>query len=82
MSEKIVIGGVYRHFKGPEKIYRVLNIALDCEDPQRKIVVYEQLYATKDLPIGTIWARPLEDFVGAKVTEGGLVKRFELVSKK
>jgi len=83
MSEGIIIGGVYRHFKGPEKIYRVLRVAHDCDNPKKEVVVYEQLYETKEFPRGTTWTRPLEDFLGEKFVEGkGLVKRFERIREE
>ena len=79
MSEEVRIGGVYRHFKGDEKLYRVLRLAYDCEN-LRRVVVYEQLYSAEEYPRGTIWVRPLEDFLEDKVFEDGhRVKRFEYV---
>jgi hypothetical protein len=81
MRKDIVVGGLYRHFKGPDKVYRVLRIAYDCDNPKKEIVVYEQLYESKDFPRGTVWVRPLEEFLGEKWVEGGLVKRFELVKE-
>jgi hypothetical protein len=59
--EEPIIRGIYEHFKGGR--YRVLDIVLNCEDPTKKIVIYEQLYAKENRPIGTKWARNLEDFV-------------------
>ena len=82
MREEIVIGGIYRHFKGEEKIYRVLSVARDCENPSKEMVVYEQLYETKDFSKGTIWARELSDFLGFKESDGKRIKRFELVSRE
>jgi hypothetical protein len=83
MNEKIIVGGVYRHFKGDNKIYRVIRIARDCDNPEREIVVYEQLYKDEKFPRGTLWVRILEDFLGDKIFEDGRkVKRFELVSRE
>jgi hypothetical protein len=53
----------YLHFKGKE--YEVIAIARDCDNPERKIVVYKQLYESQN-PFGTIWTRSLEDFLGNK----------------
>jgi hypothetical protein len=61
--EEPIPGRKYLHFKGKE--YEVIAIAKDCEDPARKFVVYKQLYESKT-PIGTVWIRSLEDFVGNK----------------
>jgi len=69
-------GEVYQHFKGKEKLYRVIAVALDSEDPKRKIVVYEQLYDSEDFPRGTIWVRELNDFMGEREKDGIKVQRF------
>ena len=69
--------GKYRHFKGGE--YEVIAIARDCENPEKKIVVYRALYASKDFYFGQVWARSLEDFEGFKVVDGEKIKRFEFV---
>lgn len=39
---EVVPGKKYRHFKG--KDYTVLMIAYDCEEPERKLVVYQAEY--------------------------------------
>ena len=71
-------GEKYRHFKGGE--YEVLWVARDCENLLREVVVYKSLYVSKEFPIGTVWARSLDDFVGEKIFDDGKkVKRFELV---
>jgi len=44
--------GKYRHFKGEE--YEVIAVARDCENPERKIVVYRALYASKDFDFGQV----------------------------
>jgi len=71
--------GKYKHFKGGE--YEVIAIARDCENPEREIVVYRALYASRDFKVGQIWIRSLEDFVGFKVVDGEKVKRFEFIGK-
>jgi hypothetical protein len=78
MMEEIVVGAIYRHFKGEDRLYRVVSVARDCENPSQEVVVYEQLYETEDFSQGTVWFRSLEDFIGYKVFEDGRrVKRFE-----
>lgn len=78
----VIVGAVYKHFKGEEKLYRVLRLAVDCENINRKLVVYEQLYGAEDFPKGTIWVRELSDFEGYKMfLDGRRIKRFELVEK-
>ena len=74
------VGERYRHFKGEEKIYEILAIALDCEDSFRKIVIYKSLYGSEEFPIGTVWGRELDDFMGEKIlADGNKIKRFVLI---
>jgi hypothetical protein len=72
------IEGVYRHFKGEERLYRVKRIARDCDNPEKKVVVYENLYEG-DFPKGTCWIRELEEFMGFKELNGEKIKRFTLI---
>lgn len=78
MNRELVIGGVYRHFKGNE--YKVLCIALDSEET-KKIVIYEALYDK-----GQIWARDYDEFMSKvdkiKYPEVKCEYRFELIEKK
>lgn len=68
----VVVGGVYRHFKG--KLYRVLCVALDAES-KIPLVVYEALY-----PSGVkSWSRPLSMWTEIVEHEGKTVPRFSLV---
>lgn len=81
-------GEKYLHFKG--KMYEIVAIARDCDEPGKKIVVYKQLYSSEN-PIGTMWVRSLEDFIGYKefdedtqvgdrlFKKGEKIKRFERV---
>lgn len=61
-------GTLVEHYKGGR--YKVLNIALHCDD-KREHVVYMSL---KD---ATIWIRPLSEFRDMVQTEDGLIKRFK-----
>jgi len=81
-------GEIYEHFKGGD--YEVLDIARDCENPSKKVVVYKSLYEHEEYPRGTVWTRSLDDFVSEKEIErdmeiygkifkkGDRVKRFSL----
>lgn len=74
-------GERYAHFKGQDRIYEVVAVARDCENPQRQEVVYKQLYETSDFPNGTVWTRSLDDFVGEKeISPGKKIKRFTKIS--
>lgn len=52
---KLVVHGVYRHFKG--NFYIVEDVALDCETKE-ELVLYRALYDD-----GQLWVRPLEMFL-------------------
>lgn len=66
---EIVIGGIYRHFKGDH--YVVEALAKDCETTER-VVIYRQLYGA-----GELWVRPLSDFL-AEVDH----QKYPLVTQK
>lgn len=52
---EIVIGGIYRHFKG--KLYQVIDLAYDSET-KNKMVIYKQLYGDHSL-----WVRSMDMFL-------------------
>ena len=67
--ENIIIGGIYRHYKGSE--YMVLEIATHSESLE-PMVVYKALYGE-----GGVWVRPASMW-NEQVTRGGeSVPRFE-----
>ena len=66
LKEKIIVGGVYRHFKG--RFYKVLNIATHSETKE-PMVVYQALYGD-----GAVWVRPAAMWL-EEVKPG--VRRFE-----
>ena len=52
---KLVINGIYRHFKGDH--YIVVDVAKFSET-EEELVIYRQLYSK-----GELWARPKEMFL-------------------
>ncbi len=78
-TREIVIGGIYRHFKGD--YYKVLTLGLDTETME-EMVVYISLYYKSEKET-RVWIRSLEDFMGTKELEdGNIVNRFDFVSEK
>lgn len=71
MSEKIVIGGVYQHFKGNK--YKVLAVAKHSETLE-EMVVYQALYGA-----GDIWVRPINMFLEDIKKDGKIIKRFQFI---
>ncbi len=69
---EVVIGGIYRHFKGG--LYKVLNMGR-CSETEAEMVIYMKLYGDY-----SVWVRPLDMFVGTKAVDGVDVKRFEHVT--
>jgi len=66
---------VYKHFKDHQ--YLALTLATDCEDIEKRYVVYITMYENEN---GTVWTREVTDFMGYKTLENGdKVKRFEFV---
>lgn len=78
VMNKIVKGGLYRHFKG--MYYYVLDVATHSETGE-KLVVYQKLYDERDL-----YVRPLEMFCSDvdrdKYPDVKQQKRFQLMSGK
>ena len=71
--------GIYRHFKGSDKLSKVLGVSTHSETLE-KMVIYVKLYGED---IGDIWVRPLDMFL-EKVPEGrenpnNQVYRFEFL---
>lgn len=61
--------GIYQHVVN-KKFYKVIGVGRLIENPEKLVVLYEQLYYSKlrnyniALPKGTIWIRSTNDFVG------------------
>lgn len=58
-------GEKYLHFKGME--VEIICVARDCENPDRKFVVYKHHGEIKGISGETIWVRELKDFYGNKI---------------
>ncbi len=69
--ENIVIGGIYRHYKGNN--YKLLAIAKHSETLE-EMAVYQALYGEMG-----IWVRPLVMFNEMIEKDGRLIRRFQLI---
>lgn len=71
----VVVGGLYKHFKG--HIYKVLTLAKDSEDLSMK-VVYQNIETDE------VWVRPLTEFISPvdkeKYPDVKQEKRFEYIN--
>jgi hypothetical protein len=63
--EKSLKQGIYRHFKGSDKLYKVVGVATHSETLE-DMVIYIALYGNE---IGKTYVRPLNMFL-EKVPEG------------
>jgi len=76
-----IVRGIYRHYKSVNdapKYYETISIGRHTET-QELMVVYRQLYATPEYPIGYIWIRPLSMFNSYVEWQGVKMPRFQLV---
>lgn len=70
--------GVYEHYKGNGKKYRVLGVAKHSETLE-DMVVYEALYENE---VSKLWVRPLSMFLGEVEVNGKRVPRFTYIGEK
>lgn len=75
--KEIKIGGKYKHYKG--KLYEVIAIGRDSEDPQKELVVYKALYNSPEFGKNQIWVRTKEDFLAKITKDGQAIDRFEMI---
>jgi len=70
-KEKIKLGK-YKHFKG--KLYEVITIAKNSENPDEEFVVYKALYDNNQ-----VWIRPLNMFLENVIVDNKEIPRFEFI---
>lgn len=73
MLEKLIIGGLYQHYKG--KNYIVRNLVKHSETLEW-MVVYECLYENTE---AQFWTRPLKMFLENVEVSGDLIPRFKYI---
>lgn len=56
MENKLVIGGIYRHFKGN---YYIVEALVNNAESDEQMVLYRPLYED-----GALWVRLLDSFLG------------------
>ena len=65
----------FRHFKGGE--YKLITIAIDCDDPSHELVVYQAMYGD-----GQVWVRSREEFFSEVERDGYKGPRFTEITKE
>jgi hypothetical protein len=74
-QKRVQVGAAYVHYRNPQKIYKVLNLAL-LEANEEVGVVYQAQYDAK-----LVWVRPLSSWLSTVEYNGAQVPRFNKVSK-
>ena len=78
-SRTIQVGRLYKHYSG--KIYRVIAIAHDSEDPSLMRVIYQGLYDCPTFGSNPIWDRPYTMFAETVTINGKEQYRFQEVNE-
>lgn len=73
----ITVGATYRHYSG--KLYTVIAIARDSEDPASLRVIYEALYECPTFGTSVLWDRPYAMFAEQVTINGVQQPRFQRV---
>ncbi|MEK7091043.1 MAG: DUF1653 domain-containing protein [Patescibacteria group bacterium] len=71
--KKIVVGGLYHHYKNPEHLY-VVEFVGCLESTEEICVGYRALYGK-----GILWVRKMENFLEEVKVAGKKVRRFKMV---
>lgn len=77
MTEKLVPGALYEHYKG--KKYRVIGIARHSETLE-ELVVYEALYDSPEFGKNSLWVRPKAMFLEEVEVAGKRIARFKCLA--
>lgn len=74
MAREIKVGSIYQHYSG--KLYKVLAIAYDSENPELLRVIYQGLYDCPTFGKNPVWDRPYQMFAEQVVISGIQQYRF------
>ena len=76
-AKLVNVGGMYVHYKGPDKIYKVIDLAI-IESDLSVAVIYEPQYKTKKMR----FIRPLDNWLEEVEFEGTRLLRFRPITDK
>ena len=74
-KDKIIIGMVYRHYKGND--YVVLTVGRNSENPDEELVVYQGLYTDEKYGENPTWIRPKRMFFEKVTVNCKKIDRFK-----
>jgi hypothetical protein len=80
LSRTIEVGKTYKHYSG--KLYKVIAIAHDSEDPAVMRVIYRGLYDCPTFGPNPVWDRPYAMFAEDVVINNIVQQRFALVASE
>lgn len=78
-NREIKVGKIYKHYSG--KMYKVIAIAHDSEDPALLRVIYQGLYNCPTFGPNPVWDRSYTMFAENAVINGLQVPRFEEIAQ-
>lgn len=71
----LTVGKIYKHYK--DKLYKIIALAHDSEDPSLIRVVYQALYDCPTFGPNAIWTRTYTMFTETIVINGKQQARFQ-----
>ncbi|MGY4884004.1 MAG: DUF1653 domain-containing protein [Nanobdellota archaeon] len=77
--EKLVIGGIYQHYKG--KLCKLLNLG-KLEEDLDEVVIYQELEYSREYGNNPIWVRRKNIFLEEVEFNGKTVPRFKYLEDK
>lgn len=80
IAREIKVGAMYKHYSG--KLYKVIAIAHDSEDPNLLRVIYQGLYDDPVFGKNPVWDRPYAMFAEQVIINGVQQDRFAEVGAK
>ena len=77
-----ITSGTYQHYKGG--LYEVIGVGQlhGTGEKLTPVVLYRSLKDAPDFPAGSLWARPLVEFMDEVEIDGKHIPRFIHVDKK
>ena len=77
--DKIDAGMIVTHYKHPTRRYEVVGVGKDSGDLE-EVVIYKALFQA-EFKFGTLWVRPLSEFIETLVIDGKEVERFREINE-
>lgn len=76
MTEELIIGGIYQHYKG--NFYKLLNFGR-LEASLEEVVIYQALYNSHEFGKNAIWVQSKDNFLEEVKFDEKTVPRFKFL---